>query len=96
MQEIQLTRGQNSNEAPLTNVRDQSLHVEQEVGPSGEKAVAPSCEKEVYEEGLLSGDVRIDYNYALEEDRSLRVRLRSFYCSSPFIDPTRASAMKRA
>ncbi|TXG74132.1 hypothetical protein EZV62_002711 [Acer yangbiense] len=69
MQEIRSTRGQNSNEAPLTNVRDQSLHVEQEaVGPSGEKAVdvnvsteqkvAPSREKEVDEEGLLSGDVR--------------------------------------
>ncbi|KAK0603167.1 hypothetical protein LWI29_002107 [Acer saccharum] len=87
---------------PLTDVRDQSLHVEQEVAPSGKKAVdanvsteqevAPSHKKEVDEEGLLSGDLMVDYNYVLKEDQSLRVRLRSFYCFSPFIDPTRASA----
>jgi len=50
----------------------------------------------VDEEGLVSIDLIVNYDYGLEEDRSLRVRLRSCYCSSPFIDPTRATATKRA
>ena len=66
-----------------------NVSIEQEVSPSGRQ-------KEVDEEGLVSGDLTVNYNYALEEDRSLRLRLRSYYCSSPFFDPTRASATKRA
>ena len=63
------------------------MSIQQQVGPSGQK--------EVNEEGLVSGDLIVNYNFGLEEDRSLRVRLRSSYLSSPFIDPTRASATKR-
>ncbi|TXG52690.1 hypothetical protein EZV62_021859 [Acer yangbiense] len=97
MQEKQSTRGQNNNEAPLTDVRDPSSYVEQVVDAnvSIEQEVGPSVQKEVGDEGLVSGDLIVNYNYALEEDRSLRVRLRSYYCS-PFIDPTRASVTKRA
>ncbi|KAK3198578.1 hypothetical protein Dsin_021993 [Dipteronia sinensis] len=55
MQEIGSTRGQSNEEAPLTDVRDRSLHVvkdvdatvltEQEMAPSAEKVVTPSTEK---------------------------------------------------
>ncbi|KAI9161690.1 hypothetical protein LWI28_019790 [Acer negundo] len=83
MQEIQSTHGQNSNEEV-----DANMSTEQEMGPS--------CQKEVDDEGLVSGDLRVNYNYGLKEDLLLIVRLRSVYCSSPFIDPTRASATKRA
>ncbi|KAK0600104.1 hypothetical protein LWI29_011636 [Acer saccharum] len=104
MQEKQSTRGQNNNEAPSTDVRDPSSHIEQAVDAQAvdanvsiEQEVSPSGrQKEVDEEGLVSGDLTVSYNYALEEDRSLRLRLRSYYCSSPFFDPTWASATKRA
>ncbi|TXG62584.1 hypothetical protein EZV62_009578 [Acer yangbiense] len=99
MQEKQSTRGQNNNEAPSTDVRDPSSHIEQAVDAnvSIEQEVSPSSrQKERDEEGLVGGDLTVSYNYALEEDRSLRLRLRSYYCSSPFFDPTRASATKRA
>ncbi|KAI9157534.1 hypothetical protein LWI28_024037 [Acer negundo] len=97
MQEIQSTRGQNNNETPLTDARDPSSYIEQEVDAnvSTEQEVGPLGQKEVDDEGLVSGDLRVNYNYGLEEDRLLLVRLRSIYCSSPFIDPTRASATKR-
>ncbi|TXG62180.1 hypothetical protein EZV62_013543 [Acer yangbiense] len=104
MQEKQSTRGQNNNEAPSTDVRDPSSHIEQAVDAQAvdanvsiEQEVSPSGrQKERDEEGLVGGDLTVSYNYALEEDRSLRLRLRSYYCFSPFFDPTRASATKRA
>ena len=49
----------------MTDVRDPSSHVEQEVGPSGQQ--------EVDEEGLVSRDLIVNYDYGLEEDRSLRL-----------------------
>ena len=82
----------------MTDVRDPSSQVEQEVDAnvSIQQEVGASGQKELDEERLVSGDLMGNYNYALEEDRSLRVRLRSVYCSDPYIDPTRASATKRA
>ncbi|TXG48668.1 hypothetical protein EZV62_024543 [Acer yangbiense] len=90
--------------APSTDVRDPSSHIEQAVDAQAvdanvsiEQEVSPSGrQKDRDEEGLVSGDLTVSYNYALEEDRSLHLRLRSYYCSSPFFDPTRASATKRA
>ncbi|KAK4835224.1 hypothetical protein QYF36_007064 [Acer negundo] len=74
MQEIQSTRGQNNNEAPLTDARDPSSYIEQEVDAnvSTEQEVGPLGQKEVDDEGLVSGDLRVNYNYGLEEDRLLR------------------------
>ncbi|TXG56764.1 hypothetical protein EZV62_018077 [Acer yangbiense] len=110
VQEIEPTHGQRNKEAPLTEVIDQSLHVKEvgtsvekelastamkDVASTVEKEVAPTVEKEVAGSVLVSGDMRVSYNYAAEEDRSIRVRLRSAYCKSPFLDPTRASEMKR-
>ncbi|KAI9160554.1 hypothetical protein LWI28_009322 [Acer negundo] len=93
-----LLEGVVKREAPLTDARDPSSYVEQEVDANvtTEHEVGLSGQKEVDDEGLVSGDLRVNYNYGLEEDRLLRVRLRSVYCSSPFIDQTRASATKRA
>ncbi|KAK2663514.1 hypothetical protein Ddye_002088 [Dipteronia dyeriana] len=105
LQEIQSTRGQINDEVPLTIVRDKSIDDEEEVDPlvvSNEKEMVPSGEKDVLGEKEMGGavlsnrDLRTDYNYASEEDRSIRVRLRSAYCKSPFIDPTWASATKCA
>ncbi|KAK3224380.1 hypothetical protein Dsin_011405 [Dipteronia sinensis] len=83
-------------QAPLTDVRDLSLHMEKKVDAtiSTEQEVAPSAEKEVAGSRIMCGDVRVDYNYVVEEDRLIRVRLRSAYCISPFIDPTQASTAK--
>ncbi|KAK0601324.1 hypothetical protein LWI29_023204 [Acer saccharum] len=70
--------------------------VEKEVAPTpptATKDVAPTVEKEVAGSVLVSGDM--SYNYAVEQDRLIRVRLRSAYCKSPFLDPTRASETKR-
>ncbi|KAK4834330.1 hypothetical protein QYF36_020886 [Acer negundo] len=93
-----LLEGVVKREAPLTDARDPSSYVEQEVDAnvSTEQEVGPSGQKEVDDEGLVSGDLRVNYNYGLEEDRLLRIRLRLVYCSFPFIDLTRASATKRA
>ncbi|KAK0582693.1 hypothetical protein LWI29_028613 [Acer saccharum] len=100
VQEIGPTRGQTNKKAPLTEVTDQSLHVKEvgttvamEVPPTTPKDVAPTVEKEVAGSVLVSGDM--SYNYAVEQDRLIRVRLRSTYCKSPFLDPTRASETKR-
>ncbi|KAK0591330.1 hypothetical protein LWI29_000088 [Acer saccharum] len=89
-------------EAPLTEVTNQSLHVKDvgtsmanELPPTVTKDVAPTVEKEVAGSVLVSGDIRVSYNYAAEQDRSIRVRLRSAYCKSPFLDSTRASETKR-
>ncbi|KAK3221290.1 hypothetical protein Dsin_008315 [Dipteronia sinensis] len=97
MHEIGSTCGQSNEEAPLTDVRDLSLHVTKDVDAtvSAEKVVTPAAEKVACGSVIVSGDLRGDYNYAAEEDRSIRVRLRSAYCISPFIDPTQASATKR-
>ncbi|KAK0590900.1 hypothetical protein LWI29_032939 [Acer saccharum] len=65
MQEKQSTRGQNNNEAPSTDVRDPSSHIEQAVDAQAvdanvsiEQEVSPSSrQKEVDEEGLVSGDL---------------------------------------
>ena len=39
------------------------------------KDVAPTVKKEVAGSVLVSGDMRVGYNYTAEEDRSIRVRL---------------------
>ncbi|KAI9198373.1 hypothetical protein LWI28_014726 [Acer negundo] len=64
MQEIQSTCGQSNEEAPLTDVRDQSLYVEKEVDAcvSTEHELTPSAEKEVAGSVLLSEDLRVGYN----------------------------------
>ncbi|KAK0579429.1 hypothetical protein LWI29_026280 [Acer saccharum] len=61
--------------APLTDVTDQSLHVKEvgtsaakELPPTAMKDVAPTVEKEVAGSVLVSGDMRVSYNYAAEED----------------------------
>ncbi|KAK0580008.1 hypothetical protein LWI29_034962 [Acer saccharum] len=98
VQEIESTRGQRNKEAPLTDVTDQSLYVKEvgtsvakELPPTTTKDVAPIVEKEVAGSVLVSGDMRVIYNYAAEEDRLIRVKLQTAYCKSPFLDPTRAS-----
>ncbi|KAK4839926.1 hypothetical protein QYF36_026056 [Acer negundo] len=70
-----LLEGVVKREAPMTDVRDPSSHVEQEVDTnvSTEQEVGPSGQKDVDEEGLVNGDLRVNYNYALEEDRSVCV-----------------------
>ena len=83
-------------EVPPTTPKDVAPTVEKEVAPTpptATKDVAPTVEKEVAGSVLVSGDM--SYNYAQEQDRSIRVRLRSAYCKSPFLDPTRASETKR-
>ena len=86
----------------MTDVTDERLHVEEvgisatkDVAPTGEKDVGPTAEKEVAGSVLASGDTMFGYDYATEEERSIRFRMRSTYCKSPFIDPTRASEAKR-
>ncbi|KAK4859891.1 hypothetical protein QYF36_013652 [Acer negundo] len=69
--------------------------VQEEVGISISKDVDPTVEKEVVGSSLVSRDMRVGYNYVAEEDRSIQVRLRSGYCNSPFLDPTRAYEKKR-
>ncbi|KAK0577975.1 hypothetical protein LWI29_003153 [Acer saccharum] len=80
MQEKQSTRGQNNNEAPSTDVRDPSSHIEQAVDAQAvdanvsiEQEVSPSGrQKEVDEEGLVSGDlttkVKVEWNRIIEAD----------------------------
>ncbi|KAK2662226.1 hypothetical protein Ddye_000800 [Dipteronia dyeriana] len=63
-------------------------------GESNQEVVDPTTENVVGSSGLVSGDLRMGYNYSAEEDRSIRVRLRFTYCMSPFIDPTRTSEKK--
>ncbi|KAK2649182.1 hypothetical protein Ddye_016671 [Dipteronia dyeriana] len=87
VQEIQSSRGESNHEAPVTVVRDPTLDREEVHTIVRDQEVVGSA-------GLVSGDIRMGYNYAKEEDRSIRVRLRSAYCMSPFIDLTRASAKK--
>ncbi|KAK2644973.1 hypothetical protein Ddye_020168 [Dipteronia dyeriana] len=94
-EEIQSSRGESNQEAPVTIVRDPSLDREEvHTIVRDHEVVDPATEKVVGSSGLVSGDIRMGYNYAEEEDRSIRVRLRSAYCMSPFIDPTRASVNK--
>ncbi|KAI9201733.1 hypothetical protein LWI28_028275 [Acer negundo] len=80
VQEIQPTHGQSNKE---------------EVGISISKDVDPTVEKEVVGSSLVIRDMRVGYNYVAEKDQSIRVRLRSGYCNSPFLDPTRAYETKR-
>ncbi|KAK2653044.1 hypothetical protein Ddye_012900 [Dipteronia dyeriana] len=64
--------------APLTIVRDLSLPREEiHIIVRDQEVVDPSTEKMVGSSVLVSGDIRMGYNYAAEEDQSIRVRLRS-------------------
>ncbi|TXG72978.1 hypothetical protein EZV62_001557 [Acer yangbiense] len=74
--------------------REVGISAAKEVAPTAAKDMALTVEKKVAGSVLVSGDIRVGYNYAAEEDRSIRVRLRSAYCKSPFFDPTRASETK--
>ncbi|KAK2633880.1 hypothetical protein Ddye_028672 [Dipteronia dyeriana] len=95
VQEIQSSRGESNHEAPVTIVRDPTLDREEvHTIVRDQEVVDPVTEKVVGSAALVSGDIRMGYNYAEEEDQSIRVRLRSAYCMSPFIDPTRASVKK--
>ncbi|KAK2644051.1 hypothetical protein Ddye_019246 [Dipteronia dyeriana] len=71
VQEIQSSRGENNHEAPVTVVRDPSLDREEvHTIVRDQKVVDPVTEKVVGRAGLVSGDIRMGYNYADEEDRS--------------------------
>ena len=78
-----------------TAEKDLAATAEKDVAPTAVKEVAGSAEKEVAGSVLASGDTMFGYDYATEEERSIRFRMRSTYCKSPFIDPTRASEAKR-
>ncbi|KAK2661752.1 hypothetical protein Ddye_000326 [Dipteronia dyeriana] len=68
--------------APVTVVRDPSLDREEvHTIVRDQEVVNPATEKVVGSSGLVNGDIRMGYNYAEEEDRSIRVRLRFVYCS---------------
>ena len=86
----------------MTDVTEEGLPVQEvgtsaakEVPPTAQKDVAPTVEQDVAGSALVSGEMRVGFSYAAEQDRSIRVRLRSAYCKSPFIDPTRANETKR-
>ncbi|KAK2658172.1 hypothetical protein Ddye_004705 [Dipteronia dyeriana] len=101
VQEIQSSRGQSNQEVYLCIYVIYVLFkwifvntIEVHAIVRDQEVVDPSTEKVVGSSVLVSGDIRMGYNYVAEEDRSIRVRLRFAYCMSPFIDSTRASAKK--
>ncbi|KAK2643816.1 hypothetical protein Ddye_019011 [Dipteronia dyeriana] len=76
VQEIQSSRGERNHDAPVTVVRDPTLDREEvHTIVRDQEVVDPATEKVVCSAGLVSGDIRMGYNYAEEEDQSIQVRL---------------------
>ncbi|KAK2652612.1 hypothetical protein Ddye_012468 [Dipteronia dyeriana] len=65
VQEIQSSRGESNHEAPVTVVRDPTLDREEvHTIVRDQEVVDPATEKVVGSAGLVSGDIRMGYNYA--------------------------------
>ncbi|KAK2655410.1 hypothetical protein Ddye_008462 [Dipteronia dyeriana] len=72
VQEIQFSRGESNHEALVTVVRDPCLDREEvHTIVRDQEVVDLVTEKVVGSSVLVSGDIRMGYNYAVEEDRSI-------------------------